>query len=62
MTAIPGEHDPATLLLICDSCGRAFDGDHPPRAWQALWARALGAGWRGRDRQIGPHSCRRCAD
>ncbi|MEV0675240.1 hypothetical protein AB0I60_01825 [Actinosynnema sp. NPDC050436] len=60
MTAIPGEHDPSTLLLICDSCGQAFHGDPHPRTWEALWARAVGVGWRGHDRRVGPHSCLRC--
>ncbi|GAA1358218.1 hypothetical protein [Saccharothrix algeriensis] len=62
MTAIPGHPDPTTLLLICDGCGRAFDCADPPRRWRALWERASASGWRGLDRQVGPHSCARCGD
>ncbi|WP_367138306.1 hypothetical protein [Saccharothrix sp. HUAS TT1] len=59
MTAIPSGRDPLTLLLICDSCGRAFEGDeHLP--WVVLWAKAIAVGWRGRDRAIGPHRCAFC--
>ncbi|QFZ19723.1 hypothetical protein [Saccharothrix syringae] len=59
MTAIPHQHDPAALLLICDSCGSAYEGD-TCLPWITLWAVAIGAGWRGRDRAIGPHRCARC--
>ncbi|MFT7839842.1 hypothetical protein Q5530_27180 [Saccharothrix sp. BKS2] len=47
------------LLLICDSCGRAYEGD-TRRPWTVLWSEAIGTGWRGRDRAIGPHRCTRC--
>ncbi|MFI9012318.1 hypothetical protein ACIGNX_34265 [Actinosynnema sp. NPDC053489] len=59
MTAIPGGQDPDALLLICDNCGRAYQGDTRV-PWLALWSAAVGAGWRGRDRAIGPHHCADC--
>ncbi|MFD7659696.1 hypothetical protein ACFV4N_37465 [Actinosynnema sp. NPDC059797] len=59
MTAIPHGHDPVALLLICDSCGRAYEGD-TRLPWLVLWSVAIGTGWRGRDRAIGPHSCALC--
>lgn len=60
MTAIPAEHDPTRLLLICDHCGRSDDSG-PHAVWLVLWAHALANGWGGRDRAIGPHSCPHCA-
>ncbi|MFD1147293.1 hypothetical protein [Saccharothrix hoggarensis] len=61
MTAIPADHDSATLVLICDHCGRAYDSEDAHTVWRLLWTSAVGDGWRGRDRAIGPHWCRRCA-
>ncbi|MGM1063012.1 hypothetical protein [Saccharothrix sp. Mg75] len=60
MTAIPAPQDPRELLLICDDCGRAHRDEEPATTWDALWVQALRAGWRGRDRAIGPHHCRHC--
>ncbi|GAA1311896.1 hypothetical protein [Saccharothrix xinjiangensis] len=59
VTAIPGDQDPVALLLICDNCGRAYEGESR-RPWITLWAEAIGTGWRGRDRAIGPHLCALC--
>ncbi|MER5261709.1 hypothetical protein ABTZ99_06455 [Actinosynnema sp. NPDC002837] len=61
MTAIPAEHDSAALLLICDHCGRSYDGGRPHAVWRLLWTHAVADGWSGRDRAIGPHSCVHCA-
>ncbi len=60
VTAIPAESDPNTLLLICDSCGRAFTPDRVLRTWPDLWREASTDGWTGRDRRVGPHSCDLC--
>ncbi|GAA1351768.1 hypothetical protein [Saccharothrix algeriensis] len=60
MTAIPGGQHRSTLLLICDDCGRAFDGAEPVQGWRRLWERATAAGWRGFDRWLGPHRCAEC--
>ncbi|MFJ6674655.1 hypothetical protein ACIQMJ_26445 [Actinosynnema sp. NPDC091369] len=57
MTAIRVEH--GTTLLICDDCGRGFNGD-VGEEWVLLWHRALVKGWAGRDRAIGPHRCDDC--
>lgn len=59
VTAIPGDPDASALVLICDGCGRTFR--HDERVWDLLWTFARGAGWRGRDRAVGPHFCARCA-
>ncbi|MEV8441772.1 hypothetical protein AB0425_30695 [Actinosynnema sp. NPDC051121] len=61
MTAIPGDHDVSALVLICDHCGRAHNGPEGA-GWLPLWGHAVGAGWHGLDRPVGPHFCFRCAD
>ncbi|GAA0248706.1 hypothetical protein GCM10010492_55780 [Saccharothrix mutabilis subsp. mutabilis] len=62
MTAIPPADGTRSPLLICDDCGRAFAVEHPsPLEWLVLWTHAVEAGWRGRDRPVGPHVCERCA-
>ncbi|XVV01261.1 hypothetical protein ACQPW3_28110 [Actinosynnema sp. CA-248983] len=61
MTAIPPEDDTGSPLLICDDCGRACTVEQSvPSGWQALWTFAVDAGWRGRDRPVGPHVCDGC--
>ncbi|GGP78357.1 hypothetical protein [Saccharothrix coeruleofusca] len=54
----PGDRDLSDLVLICDGCGRTFR--HDERGWDLLWSSAQGAGWRGRDRAVGPHFCSWC--
>ncbi|SDD39008.1 hypothetical protein [Actinokineospora iranica] len=62
MTAIPDDSGTPALVLICDGCGRSRRGERArPEAWLLLWSQAGGAGWRGRDRAIGPHFCPLCA-
>ncbi|RKT53797.1 hypothetical protein [Saccharothrix australiensis] len=61
MTAIPGDHDPNSLVLICDGCGRTRGAEGSPQDWKTLWGRAFDAGWRGSDRRVGPHNCLHCA-
>ncbi|MDU0287979.1 hypothetical protein [Saccharothrix longispora] len=60
VTAIPADHHPGALLLICDDCGRTHLGGEPATAWHVLWEQAVREGWRGRDRAVGPHHCRHC--
>ncbi|MCE6996042.1 hypothetical protein LZG04_14695 [Saccharothrix sp. S26] len=63
MTAIPGDQDVPALILICDHCGRAHNGQSEAATkWQSLWEEAVSAGWHGLDRPVGPHFCFRCAD
>lgn len=66
MTAIPRSDNGRRprFILICDDCGR--NGTiapiaSTPETWPVLWSNAHSAGWRGRDRPIGPHCCPTCA-
>ncbi len=59
VTAIPGDRDASTLVLICDHCGRTYPDPSPE--WAGLWQAATADGWGGRGRPVGPHRCQVCA-